>query len=168
MSGIGKSEVGKAIAQDLGWTFVDTDQLIVEQEGISINNIFEKYGEKYFRDLESTVITEVSKRTNTIISTGGGVVLRKENIERLHQNGYIFLLVGKIDTIVENLRGSSVKRPLLRENMDLKEKVDSLYKSREHLYLTSADCIVDIEGKSLEEKSKEIIMEFEKLKKRFN
>lgn len=168
MSGVGKNEVGKELAQRLGWDFLDTDQIIVEQKGISIDEIFQKYGEEYFREEESKVVADVSKENNTIISTGGGVVLKEENIEKLRQNGYIFLLMGKIDTIVENLHNSTMKKPLFKDSLDLKEKVNSLFKSREHLYLISSDCIVNIDDKSLDEITKEIIIEYEKLNKRFN
>lgn len=168
MSGVGKNEVGKELAQQLHWNFLDTDQIIVEQKGISIDEIFQKYGEEYFREWESKVVSDVSKENNTIISTGGGVVLKEENIEKLRQNGYIFLLMGKIDTIVENLHNSTMKKPLFKDSLDLKEKVNSLFKSREHLYLISSDCIVNIDDKSLDEIIKEIIIEYEKLNKRFN
>ena len=168
MSGVGKNEVGKELAQKLHWDFLDTDQIIVEQKGISIDEIFQKYGEEYFRECESKVVSNVSKENNTIISTGGGVVLKEENIEKLRQNGYIFLLMGKIDTIVENLHNSTMNKPLLKDSLDLKEKVKSLFKSSEHLYLISSDCIVNIDDKSLDEITKEIIIEHEKLNKRFN
>lgn len=168
MSVVGKNEVGKELAQKLGWNFLDTDQIIVEQKGISIDEIFQKDGVEYFREWESKVVSDVSKENNTIISTGGGVVLKEENIEKLRQNGYIFLLMGKIDTIVENLHNSTMNKPLLKDSLDLKEKVNSLFKSREHLYLISSDCIVNIDDKSLDEITKEIIIEYEKLNKRFN
>lgn len=92
MPSSGKTTVGKVLSNLTGKKFVDTDDLIVEKSGMSIPEIFEKFGEVYFRDLETEIISEVSLNTDTIIATGGGAVLRKSNINNLKHNGVIFFL----------------------------------------------------------------------------
>src|SRR5690554_4149804 len=99
MSGAGKSDKGKYLAKKLGWKFIDTDEIIADKYKTSIDNIFCDFGEDYFRDIESDLIKEISSLNNTVISTGGGVVTRAINIDYLRQNGYIFLLLGKIQTL---------------------------------------------------------------------
>ena len=165
MSGVGKSEKGKYIATSLGWNFIDTDELIVDREKISIDDIFSRYGEEYFRNIEMKIIEEVSKLSNTVIATGGGIVTRNKNIIYLSKNGYIFLFLGKIQTIVNNINQSNVVRPLLKDNYDLYNSVEKLFKSREELYLSSSDIIIDVEDKSMEEVKNEVLESYEKLKK---
>lgn len=169
MSGLGKTEIGKSLARSLGWDFLDTDDLIVKEKRMTIDHIFEEYGEEYFRDLETQVIKEVSKQNNTVISTGGGAVIREENAHNLRNNGYIILLMGKIETIVQNLNKSYGLRPLLKGSYeDLNERVRALYKKREHLYLIQSDLIIGVDDKTIPEISKEIIVEINKLKSRYN
>ena len=83
MSGAGKSELGKALAEMTGWPWYDTDTLIIEKSGISIPEIVKRVGEEGFRDIESEVVRSLEDQTGIIISTGGGVVLREENIRSL-------------------------------------------------------------------------------------
>lgn len=163
MSGVGKSEIGRYLAESMGVAYLDTDEMITQREKLTVNDIFEKHGEEYFRDVESEIIKEVSKKDNHIISTGGGVVIRNENISALQDNGYIFLLLGKIDTILHNLTKTRVIRPLLKESQDLKNRVESLYSEREQMYLLSSHVIVNVDHKEIAEIGKEIMMEYEKL-----
>lgn len=163
MSGVGKTEIGKYLAESMGVSYLDTDEMIIEREKLSVNDIFEKHGEEYFRDVESEIIKEVAKRDNHIISTGGGVVIRNENIIELQNKGYIFLLLGKIDTILHNLTKSRVIRPLLKENKELKKNIESLYNEREQMYLLASHVIVHVDNKEISEIGKEIMMEYEKL-----
>lgn len=156
MSGVGKTKTGKYIANKLDYDFIDTDELIVSREGISIENIFDKYGENYFRNVESDIIKEISSLGSKVISTGGGVVLKKDNVENLRKNGFIFLLMGKIDYIYKNILKSSEKRPLLKKGSNLYEDIETLFKKRESLYINSADKIINVDNKSLDIISKEI------------
>lgn len=167
-SGVGKKEKGKWIASSTNWGFVDTDSLIVERENMSIDDIFTRFGEEYFRDLEMKVIEEVSDLKNTVISTGTEVILRKENIEQLRKNGYIFLLLGNIQTMVNNLKKSSVIRPLFTDSFDLYGEVERLFKGKEDLYVLSSDAIIVVDDKSKQELSKEVLMEYQKLTKIYN
>lgn len=162
MSGVGKTSKGKHLAQKLNWDFVDTDQLIMERENTNIDDIFTKYGEDYFRNIESDVVKEVSKLNNTVISTGGGIVLKSENVENLRKGGFIFLLLGKINYMVDNLNKSKVIRPLLKDTSNLYEEIETLYKKREDLYLKSANKIIMVDNKTLDEISYEIIDFYDK------
>ena len=90
--GAGKSRVGEATAKSLGWRFVDTDRFIEEREGRTIPEIFAQQGEAAFRELESDVIREAGVLTGAVIATGGGAVLREENVTALKQNGKVFFL----------------------------------------------------------------------------
>lgn len=157
MSGVGKSRIGKTLAKKLGWSYVDTDELIIRQEGITIEEIFNNYGEEYFRGLESTIIQEVSTLENHIISTGGGVVLEKINMDNLSKNGYIFLLLGKIHTIVDNLNKSTTVRPLLNDKERLYDDAEKLFNRRKHLYQSSADFVIEIDHKEDREICDEIL-----------
>lgn len=133
MPASGKSTVGKIVAEQLGRELIDTDKLIVEREGY-IPTIFKEKGEKYFRDLETDVIKEVSALSGKVISLGGGAIMRQENIEALRHNGAIFF----IDRSPENLIPTG-DRPLA----DKKEKIMRLYKKRIDTYISTADYIID-------------------------
>lgn len=132
----GKSTVGKIIAETLKRPFLDTDALIVEQYG-DIPTIFKEHGEKRFRDMESEIIRSVADTTGAVISTGGGAILREENVDALRRNGAIFF----IDRSLEHL-SVSPDRPL----SDKLEKLKKLYKKRINTYLDTADYIIDGDG----------------------
>ena len=158
MSGSGKTVVGKFLSQKLNMKFMDTDDIIVLNNKKTIPYIFNKYGEKYFRDLESKVIDDLSSKTELIISTGGGVVLNKNNIYLLKKKGILFFLQANINTLAKNIESSfQTHRPLLNNNRDLRDNIRDMYIKREELYISSADYIVKVDNKSVEEIGKEII-----------
>lgn len=146
--GTGKTTIGKALAQRLNRTFVDTDLCIEEKSKLNIAEIFALYGEKGFRQMEERIIIQVSKQQEAVISTGGGIVLNEDNISRLREKGKLYLLNGNIETIISNLKTSTSNRPLLN-NEDLTMKVEELLSFRRGLYHSSADIIVDINKKSI-------------------
>lgn len=152
--GTGKTEVGKEIARLLGYNFIDADDEIVKAEGMPITEIFAKKGEPYFRDLETKIIKELSKRTNSVISTGGGAVLREENLSALREKGIIVLLTARAETIYQRTKGDST-RPLLQVDDPLK-KINELLSARMPYYL-KADIVIDTEGKSPLEIAEEVI-----------
>ena len=133
MPASGKSTVGKLVAQQLGRELIDTDQLIVDREG-HIPTIFKEKGEKYFRDLESEVIREVSALSGMVISLGGGAVMRPENVRALQHNGAVFFIDRPPELLIP-----TGDRPLA----DKKEKILRLYKKRINTYLNTADFIID-------------------------
>jgi len=129
--GTGKTTVGLALSEKLGWTFVDTDQRIVEREARSIPELFEQEGEAYFRDAESAVLEEVLAGERQIVSTGGGSVLRPLNRETMLRGGFVVALTAPADALIERLRGDA-NRPLLAG--DKEERVRLLLKERKNAY----------------------------------
>ena len=146
MPGSGKSAVGHALAGKTGLPFFDTDQLIVDRAGKPITDIFRDSGEKAFRDLETDIVRELSLRSGIIISTGGGAVLRPENVTALKQNGRLFWLDRDPDDLVP-----TDDRPLA----DTAEKMKNLYRERKPVYRSAADEIIPV--KSSPEQLAEII-----------
>lgn len=110
----GKSVVGKQLSADFDLPFYDTDSLIEKKCNTTISKIFEENGEEYFRKIETEVIREVSTLDGAIISTGGGAVLRMENIDALRKNGVIINLEPTEEVIKERLSGDDGTRPLVK------------------------------------------------------
>lgn len=137
MPGSGKTAVGHALAERTGFPFFDTDRLIVEKAGKQIPDIFRDSGEPAFRDLESEVIRDLAPRGGVIISTGGGAVLRPENVAALRQNGRLFWLDRDPDSLVP-----TGDRPLA----DTAEKMKRLYLERQPVYRAAADETVPVAG----------------------
>ena len=132
MPGCGKSTVGKLLNLD-GFEFVDTDAEIEKRCGCTIKELIKTKGEKHFRDLESQVIEDVSAKNSCIISTGGGAILRKENIDALKRNGKIFFLNANLKRLC-----ATDDRPL----SDTREKLEKLYLQRIDIYKSTADVTV--------------------------
>ena len=137
MPGSGKSAVGKILTEATGKPLADTDLLIVEKAGKPIPEIFRDDGEPAFRNLESEIIRDLSLQGGQVISTGGGAVLRPENVAVLRQNGRLFWLDRDPDSLVP-----TDDRPLA----DTDEKMKRLYQEREPIYRTSADVIIPVFG----------------------
>ena len=154
MMGSGKSTVGKEVAAITGKTFMDTDEVIVERHG-KIADIFREFGEGYFRDLESGLVKEISQREGLVLSTGGGLVLRKENVDLLRQKGKIFFLRASIETLLGRLKKDG-ERPLLEGEEELRSRLDRLLQARTSIYEAAADDIVDTDGKTPKEIATEI------------
>ncbi len=132
MPGSGKSTVGKLLWLD-GYKFIDTDTEIEKRCGCTIKELIAAKGEKYFRDLETEVIREVSAQSCRIISTGGGAILREENVSALKRNGRLFF----IDANLSRLQATD-DRPL----SDTEDKLARLYHERINIYKATADVIV--------------------------
>ncbi|WP_313756439.1 shikimate kinase [Tissierella sp.] len=157
MSGVGKTTIGKALSIVLNRRFVDTDNLIENKKGIKIEEIFKIYGEDYFRKLECQIINELYKEENLIISTGGGIVLNSNNITMLKENGIMILLESSIDNLVNNIKNSTARRPLLNNGEEIYNNMKIMYNHRKRLYLSSADFIIFVDGKSIDEIVYEIL-----------
>ncbi|NCA67752.1 MAG: hypothetical protein EOM87_06795 [Clostridia bacterium] len=136
MPSSGKSTKGRLLAERTNRSFVDTDWLIERAAGKSIEHIFLDDGEEYFRNLESKVIAEVTKRTSQVIATGGGSILRKENRDALKQNGIIIYIKRDIDRL--DTKG----RPLSRD----KNTLEKLFVERSPIYTESANIMVNSEN----------------------
>lgn len=164
MSGVGKTVVGEYISKKLNMKLVDTDDIIVLNNGKSISYIFDHYGEEFFRILEFNVIKELSTKTNAIISTGGGIITNNKNIYYLKENGIIFLLQASLNTLVRNINSSKEKRPLLEDGNNLKNRIESINEKREKLYILSADHIIKVDNKSVGDIGDEVISIFKQIK----
>ena len=152
MPASGKTTVASALAKDLGLKVLDTDALIVERHG-EINEIFEKFGEEYFRNLESDAVKEVAKNASAVISTGGGCPLRKENVLALKKSGKIIFLRTSITELIRRTEGDGT-RPLLKGERE--ERLKSLLYVRTPVYEQAADFTVDTDGLNPEEIAKKI------------
>ena len=130
MPGSGKSTVGAALARELGRVFVDTDELIEKKEGKSIPEIFAELGEEGFRRIESEAVAEVSSLSGAIIATGGGAVLKGENVFRLKRNGKLFFLDRPLESLIP-----TEDRPLAKSA----DAIKKLYGERYGIYEAAAD-----------------------------
>ena len=152
--GTGKTTIGRALAKKLQMRLVDIDEEIEKEQKMSINDIFSRHGEPHFRDIETAMIQELSRDKNIIISTGGGAVLRDENMEALKENGIIFCLNATAETILERT-GRNQDRPLLKvENP--KEKINELLAYRRPFY-ERAGIMIETDGKTPLEVVQEIM-----------
>lgn len=112
----GKTTVGREIAKKMNMIFYDTDKIIEEQEGKTVSDIFEKNGEKYFRELENRVAIALKNAENAVIATGGGFVINPQNIDLMRQNGVIINLKTNPEIIAERIESGRGSRPLMKTN----------------------------------------------------
>jgi shikimate kinase len=152
--GTGKTAVGKELSRLLNMKLIDVDSEIEKSEKMTINEIFTHFGEARFREIETEMVKKISQSKNVIISTGGGVVLKQENIDILKKNGVIFWLTASPETIL-NRTGNSNKRPLLQTENPL-TRIKELLSFRKPFY-EKADIMIDTEGKSPLQIAEEII-----------
>lgn len=161
--GTGKTSVGKVLATKTGYSFVDSDEVLVRQEGRDIPTIFAVDGEVLFRLREKEVIASLASQSGQIIATGGGVVLNPENIALLRQSGVIVSLMASAETILQRVAGDT-GRPLL-EGDDRGERIQHLLTSREEKY-RQADIIIQTDRyKTPEEVAEEVIHRVEAFEK---
>lgn len=144
--GCGKSIIGNELAKNFNFNFIDTDCIIEQQTNKSIEEIFNVFGEAYFRSLEKQIYADASKMKNCVISTGGGVIKDVQNIINLKKSGLIIYLKATPKKIYNNLKFDD-KRPLLR-NKNKFSTICSLLNEREHLYNKYADIIFDVNDDS--------------------
>ena len=142
MPGCGKTTVINLCKEIYGKEVWDTDAFIESIHG-SISKIFAEYGEEHFRKLESEAVREICKRDDCFISTGGGCVMREENVKIFKESGKIIYLKANIQTLLKRLEGDT-SRPLLAGNMA--ERLSELYKKRATVYERVADIVVDTDG----------------------
>lgn len=136
--GSGKTVVGNELSKIMGRKFVDTDELIEQEQGVAIKAIFATHGEDYFRDLEFECCKKVSELKNCVVSTGGGALTFERNVEALKNNGKIVFLDASFDVICDRI-GNSNNRPLFQD----REKAHALYDERKSKYLHAADFVVN-------------------------
>ncbi len=133
--GSGKTTTGRVLAARLGWEFLDTDELIVQRLGISIPEVFARYGEGYFRQVEAQICAEVSERTRpTVIALGGGALLNPETRKLLETRGRIFCLVCDLDELIRRVQhgeGEVQSRPLFQAE---RARLEMLLNARRPIY----------------------------------
>lgn len=153
--GSGKSTISKMLAEKLGAVQAEMDEMIVQEQGMPITEIFEKFGETHFRDIETDLVRRLQKQDGVVVSCGGGAVLREENRNMMKQSGAIVLLTAKPETILERVKYST-DRPILNGNMNV-EYIAGLMEKRRVCYEDAADFAVATDGKSCEEICEEIL-----------
>jgi len=141
LPGSGKSTIGRQLARRLQLAFFDSDRVIEERLGCSIREFFESEGEERFRDIEASVIDEMTQQPQGVLSTGGGAVLRPENRQHLHQRTRVVYLRSSPDELFRRLRHDK-NRPLLQV-ADPLGRLRDLYAQRHPLYEQIAHCTVD-------------------------
>ncbi len=154
LMGSGKTTIGKLLAEKLNMNFIDTDELIIKKAKKPIKQIFAEDGEEFFRDMESEIIQEVSLQTNSVISTGGGAVLRDQNIENLKQNGILFHLYAPAEELFKRIKDDT-ERPLIK-TPNPAETLEKIQIAREYYY-NKADYKIITSKKTPEEIIEEII-----------
>jgi shikimate kinase len=159
LPGTGKTSVGRELSLRLGWTFLDTDELIEQQEQTEIPQIFASRGEAYFRSVESRVIEEVMKRSGQVVATGGGAVLSQENSNRMKENGWVVCLKASAEVIIERV-SQNENRPLVKG--DVEAKVRGLMEQRKYAY-NFADMQIETSSLPVEEIAAQILMQRQKM-----
>lgn len=157
--GTGKTAVGKELARLLDMRLIDLDSEIEKAEQMTINEIFRQSGEKKFREIETEMIKKVTNNENIIISTGGGAVMKQENVNVLKKTGIIICLMATPETILQRT-GNNSDRPLLQVANPL-AKINELLNLRKPFY-EKADIMIDTEDKTPLRIAKEIV---EKIRK---
>lgn len=153
--GCGKSTMARMLSEHTGMELVEMDETIEAEAGMSINKIFEKYGEEHFRDLESQLITRIAEKGGVVVSCGGGAILRTQNVETMKKNGTIVYFSATPETIYKRVKNST-NRPLLNGNMNV-EYIASLMEKRLPRYLAAADITIEVDGKEKVEILDELI-----------
>ena len=152
--GAGKSTISAFLRDALAMDVVEMDQVIAEQQGMSISEIFETYGEEYFRNLETQLLIDMQSKQNVIISCGGGA-MRERNVAEMKKNGKVVLLKADPQTILDRVKDSD-ERPLLNGHKNV-EYIADLMEARRAKYEAAADIVVQTDGKSALEICEEMI-----------
>ncbi len=153
--GTGKSTVARLLAEKLGMEVVSLDQEIVRRAGRSIPEIVAQHGWSHFRDLESAATKYFSERDNIIIDAGGGVILRRENVESLRRRGKVFWLRASVPVIVARIEAGT-ERPPLTAGKSFMEEVEEVLRERSRLYEAAADYQIDTDALSPKQVAAEI------------
>ena len=156
--GCGKSTIARLLSEQTGAKLIEMDETIEAEAGMSINQMFEQYGEKHFRDLESQLVSRIAEEGGAVVSCGGGAILRAENVAEMRKNGIVVYLSATPETIYQRVRYST-NRPLLNGNMNV-EYITSLMEQRLPRYMAAADVTVVVDDKEKMEIVKEVCTQF--------
>ena len=153
--GAGKSTISDFLQNVFAMDVVEMDQIIAQRQGMSISDIFETYGEQYFRDLETNLLIEMQSRSNVVISCGGGTPMRECNVVEMKKNGRVVLLTAKPETILDRVKNNH-DRPLIENNKTVSFIADLMEKRRAK-YEAAADIIIETDGKNELEICEELV-----------
>ncbi|MEQ1791167.1 MAG: shikimate kinase [Nitrospiraceae bacterium] len=148
--GTGKSTVGRLLAERLGRTLVSTDAEIVARAKRAIPEIVAQEGWDYFRDLESDICRELAGRDQLVIDTGGGAILRPQNVEALKKSGRLFWLTASVETISTRIGGDN-QRPSLTGTKSFVDEVADVLRERTPKYQAAADHVVATDDRSTDQ-----------------
>ncbi len=153
--GAGKSSVAREIGKMTGADCLEMDALIEQEQGMAITEIFERFGEPHFRDLETKLLRSFCRKEGHIISCGGGSVLREENVALMKENGCIVFLAARPETIFERVKDST-SRPVLNGNMNV-TYIGGLMEKRRGCYEAAADVTVETDDRKIGDICDEIL-----------
>ena len=154
--GAGKSTISEFLKNSFAMEVIEMDQIIAEREGMTISDIFEVYGEQYFRNLETNLLIEMQSKTNVVISCGGGTPMRECNVVEMKKNGRVVLLTAKPETILDRVKDSH-DRPLIENNKTVPFIAELMEKRREK-YEAAADIVIETDGKDELQICEELIL----------
>ena len=154
--GTGKSTVGKIVAARLGRELLSTDTEIVRLAGQPISQIVEQHGWEYFRDLESKICQDLASKDGVVIDTGGGAILRPQNVEVLKRTGRLFWLTASVEVIAKRI-GSDTQRPSLTGTKSFVDEIQDVLRERLPQYQAAADETIATVGKSVSQVADEIL-----------
>lgn len=160
--GSGKTTIGNILSKKLNMDIVDMDLEIEKNLNISINDIFNLYGEKYFRNKEVELLEKLLKKDNIIISTGGGIIETKEVINLLKKEKVVIWLNASINTTLNRLKSELDNRPKLKTEKNLEYTVKNLMNSRYDKYKEASNVIIDVNNKNIDEVVSEILVYIDK------
>lgn len=146
--GVGKSSAASKLCQKRNMTLIEMDEEIVRQQDMAISDIFDEYGEKYFRRLETDLLSEIAQKENQVVSCGGGAVLRQENVDIMKSSGTIVLLTADPETIYDRVK-DNMDRPLLNGNMSI-SYICELMDERQAYYEDAADIVVATDHRDID------------------
>lgn len=155
MMGSGKSVTGKKLALKMGYSFMDLDDLIQARLRKTIVEIFAEKGEEFFRDEESKLLREVCDDASRVIATGGGVILKAANVERMKQTGTVIFLETSLDVLWSRVKEKK-DRPLLKQDANPKDSLLKIFTYRRPLYEAASSLRVNTDGKTAGDVADEI------------
>lgn len=153
--GVGKTSTSKELSRKLEVNEADTDAMIVEKEQRSITQIFEESGEPYFRQVETGILDVLAKEAPCIVSCGGGMAMREENVAKMKESGTVVFLTATPETIYSHVKDST-NRPLLNGNMNI-PYIRQLMEAREPKYQAAADICIETDGCTPEQAADKVI-----------
>ena len=158
--GTGKSTVGKILGQRLGRTVISTDAEIVKEAGQTIPQIVKQFGWDHFRELETRICRKLQDHTDLVIDTGGGLILKEENVKMLKPKGKIFWLTAEVSTIASRISGDT-QRPSLSGTKSFVEEIEEILEIRRPHYQAAADVIIPTDNATPESIVNQILGDLE-------